>query len=111
LTWRNAKRAIGDYAAIETTDGSRWIVEPPHFEPSGNRIASYPRKPRSGLRKTLSAWIDLLGDYGSPELAQERPQAAVAAQILRSLAEAIERGDADANRHLRVLETAARRYL
>jgi hypothetical protein len=110
--WQSQRQPLNNWTQISTPDGHRWIVTAPRPRTDGGRDTTYPYEPHPGLNKVLfDGWYGAMTVGSRPECADQRPHAIKAAQIIKALAEAVERGGIDAEKLIDKLETVGGRYL
>jgi hypothetical protein len=110
--WEGNRQTLNHWTEIRTADGERWIVTSPRARSGGGRDIPYPYKPHPGLNKVLfDGWYQSMTLGSRLECADQRSHAIKAAQIIKALAEAAERGGAAGEKLIDTLETAAGRYL
>jgi hypothetical protein len=110
--WEGVRRALNHWTDLRTADGERWIVKSPRSRPGGGRDVPYPYRPHPGLKKILfDGWYQSMSLGSRPECADQRSHAIKAAQIIKALAEAAERGGTAGEKLIDTLEIAAGRYL
>jgi hypothetical protein len=111
VVWAGVRRRLDHWDKVQTADGESWVVTQPEGGESPTTIPS-PYRPHPGLKKVLfDGWYGAMVVGGRRECAAERRQAMAATQIIKALAEAVERGGLKADALLEKLETVAARYL